>query len=217
VRAQAAALRGRIDDALERFALNTIEHMRRERPLLAGALAIPRLATDMRERAALVAARGPRHRDDLRALAPFIRHAGPVILAVDGAADAVLDQGLQPQLIVGDMDSASERALRCGAELVVHAYPDGRAPGSERLRALGLPFSRVAAPGLSEDLALLIAAELGARPIVSLGSPVDLAGFLDRNRGGMASSFLTRLRLGELLVDARAVSLLHAFAGEHSP
>ncbi len=112
-------------------------------------------------------------------------------------------------MIVGDMDSAGEQALRCGAELVVHSYPDGRAPGRHRLEELGLAFKLVPAPGTSQDVAMLIAAEKGARLIVSVGSQFNLVEFLDRNRKGMSSTFLTRLRIGEILVDAKGVSRLY--------
>jgi uncharacterized membrane-anchored protein len=112
-------------------------------------------------------------------------------------------------MIVGDMDSASERALACGAELVVHAYPDGRAPGRERLDALGLAYKVVPSPGTSQDVAMLLAAEKGARLIVSVGSQFNLVEFLDKNRRGMSSTFLTRLRIGEILVDAKGVSRLY--------
>jgi uncharacterized membrane-anchored protein len=133
----------------------------------------------------------------------------PVILAVDGGSEALLEAGLVPNMIVGDMDSAGEAALRSGAELIVHSYPDGRAPGRQRLERLELPFKIVPAPGTSQDLALLIAAEKGARLIVSVGSQYNLVEFLDRNREGMSSTFLTRLRIGEILVDAKGVSRLY--------
>ena len=133
----------------------------------------------------------------------------PVLVAVDGGAEALLEAGLTPHMIVGDMDSAGEAALRCGAELVLHCYPDGRAPGRHRLEQLGLPFKLVPAPGTSQDVAMLIAAEKGARLIVSVGSQFNLVEFLDRNRKGMSSTFLTRLRIGEILVDAKGVSRLY--------
>jgi uncharacterized membrane-anchored protein len=182
-----------------------------------------------------VVVRGVGHQRDLRALRPFIRDMRPVLVAVDGGAEALLDEGLCPDMIVGDMDSAGEAALISssgrrrwgggagglgssrlgsstksgGAELVVHAYPDGRAPGRERLEALGLPFKLVPAPGTSQDVAMLIAAEKGANLIVSVGSQFNLVEFLDRNRKGMSSTFLTRLRIGEILVDAKGVSRLY--------
>ena len=197
-----------------------------------GKIEMPRFATDFRDRAALVVVRGVGHQRDLRALRPFIRDMRPVLIAVDGGAEALLEEGLRPDMIVGDMDSAGEAALMTpraggrsrrmgwrvgrapprgsgGAELVVHAYPDGRAPGRERLERLGLPFKLVPAPGTSQDVAMLIAAEKGANLIVSVGSQFNLVEFLDRNRKGMSSTFLTRLRIGEILVDAKGVSRLY--------
>jgi uncharacterized membrane-anchored protein len=197
-----------IGAAIERFAANTIEHMRREHELLAERLELPRLATDFRDRSALVVVRGGGYLADLDTLRGYVRETQPVIVAVDGATEALLARGLQPQMIVGDMDSASDAALCCGAELVAHSYLDGHAPGRERLRRLRLPHSVVATPGTSEDLALLIAAELGASQIVSVGSHLSLVEFLDRDRAGAASAFLTRLRLGEILVDAKGISRL---------
>jgi uncharacterized membrane-anchored protein len=213
VRAETEARRLEVGEALERFAHNTIEHMREERELLAGKIEMPRFATDFRDRPALVVVRGVDHQRDLRALRPFIRDVRPVIVAVDGAAEAVLEAGLTPDMIVGDMDSAGEAALLAaaggGTELVVHSYPDGRAPGRARLEKLRLPFKLVPAPGTSQDVAMLIAAEKGARLIVSVGSQFNLVEFLDRNRRGMSSTFLTRLRIGEILVDAKGVSRLY--------
>jgi uncharacterized membrane-anchored protein len=213
VRAETEARRREVGEALERFAHNTIEHMREERELLAGRIELPRFRTDFRDRSALVVVRGVDHQRDLRALRPFIRDTRPVLVAVDGGADALLKAGLKPDMIVGDMDSAGEAALLAalggGTELVVHTYPDGRAPGKQRLEDLGVPFKLVPAPGTSQDVAMLIAAEKGARLIVSVGSQFNLVEFLDRNRKGMSSTFLTRLRIGEILVDAKGVSRLY--------
>jgi uncharacterized membrane-anchored protein len=209
VRSDTQARRREIGEALERFAHNTIEHMREERELLAGRIELPPFATDFRDRSTLVVVRGVGHQHDLRVLRPFIRDMRPLLIAVDGGAESLLEAGLTPDMIVGDMDSAGEDALRCGAELVVHSYPDGRAPGRHRLEELGLDFKLVPAPGTSQDVAMLIAAEKGARLIVSVGSQFNLVEFLDRNRKGMSSTFLTRLRIGEILVDAKGVSRLY--------
>ena len=203
------ALRADVGAALEAFARNTVERMVEERELLTGRLELPPLRTDLRDRPVLVVVRGAGHQRDLRALRPYVRDVRPVIVAVDGGADAVLDEGLWPDMIVGDMDSASERALRCGAELVVHAYPGGDAPGRARLDALGLQHALVPAPGTSQDVAMLIAHERGAQLIVSVGSQFNLVEFLDKSRSGMSSTFLTRLRIGERLVDAKGVSRLY--------
>ena len=201
--------RKRIGEALEAFAENTIAHMRDEGDLLAGRIDLPELRTRFRDRPVLVVVRGVDHQKDLRILRPYLRDVRPVLVAVDGGADALLAEGFTPHMIVGDMDSAGDAALRCGAELVVHAYPDGRAPGRDRLDALGLDYKVVPAPATSEDVAMLIAAEPGAELIGAVGSHFNLVEFLDKARRGMASTFLTRLRVGEILVDAKGVSRLY--------
>src|SRR4051812_3286200 len=194
--------RQRIGEALAAFAENTIAHVRDERELLAGRIDLPEFTTQFRDRVTLVVVRGVDHQKDLRILRPYVRDLRPVLVAVDGGADALLAEGFQPHMIVGDMDSASDTALRCGAELVVHAYPDGRAPGRDRLDGLGLAYKVVPAPATSEDVAMLIAAEMGAELIVAVGTHFNLVEFLDKARGGTSSTFLTRLRVGDVLAGA---------------
>jgi uncharacterized membrane-anchored protein len=201
--------RREIGEALEAFAENTVQHMVQERELLTGRLELPQFATDFRDRTALVVVRGVDHQRDIQALRPYIRDVRPALVGVDGGANALIEEGYKPDMIVGDMDSATEATLRCGAELVVHAYPDGRAPGREAVERLGLPYKVVPAPATSQDVAMLIAAEKGASLIVSVGSHFNLVEFLDKNRAGMSSTFLTRLRIGEILVDAKGVSRLY--------
>ncbi len=201
--------RERIDEALAEFAENTVAHVRQETDLLTGTVEFPNTRASFRDRHVLIVVRGDRHRRDLKALRAYIRDVRPLIVAVDGGADGVLEAGLKPDLILGDMDSASDAALACGAELVVHAYPDGRAPGCERLVEADLPHAVVPAAGTSEDVAMLMAFEKGATLIVSVGAHFNLIEFLDRKRGGMSSTFLTRLRIGERLVDAKGVSRLY--------
>ena len=201
--------RERIDEALAEFAENTVAHVRQETDLLTGDIAFPPTRARFRDRHVLIVVRGDRHRRDLKALRAYIRDVRPLIVAVDGGADGVLGAGLKPDLIVGDMDSASDSALGCGAELIVHAYPDGRAPGRERLQEAGLAHTTLPAAGTSEDVAMLMAYEKGAALIVSVGAHFNLVEFLDRKRGGMSSTFLTRLRIGERLVDAKGVSRLY--------
>ncbi len=201
--------RERVDEALVGFVENTLSHIRQETDLLTGSVEFPATKASFRDRHVLIVVRGDRHRRDLKALRGYIRDVRPVIVAVDGAADGVLEAGLRPHVILGDMDSAGDEALRCGAELIVHAYPDGRAPGRERLVSMGLTHTLVPAAGTSEDVAMLMAFEKGADLIVSVGAHFNLIEFLDRNRGGMSSTFLTRLRIGERLVDAKGVSRLY--------
>jgi uncharacterized membrane-anchored protein len=204
-----AAQRARIDEVLAEFAENTVEHVRQETDILTGSIDFPPTRVSFRDRHVLIVVRGERHRRDLKALRAYIRNVRPLIVAVDGGADGVLEAGLRPDVILGDMDSASDAALSCGAELIVHAYPDGRAPGRDRLVEIGLDHKVVPAAGTSEDVAMLMAHEKGADLIVSVGAHFNLIEFLDRKRGGMSSTFLTRLRIGEKLVDAKGVSRLY--------
>lgn len=199
----------RVDEALAEFAENTVAHVRQETDLLTGSVEFPPTRASFRDRHVLIVVRGDRHRRDLKALRAYIRDVRPVVVAVDGGADGVLEAGMKPDVIVGDMDSAGDEALRCGAELIVHAYPDGRAPGRQRLLDLGLEHTLLPAAGTSEDVAMLMAFEKGAALIVSVGAHFNLIEFLDRKRGGMSSTFLTRLRIGEKLVDAKGVSRLY--------
>ncbi len=204
-----AEQRSRIDQAIADFAMNTIEHVREESELLSGEISLPQTRTRFDGRQVLIVVRGPTYREDLAALNAYIRDVRPLIIAVDGGADAVIRAGMKPAVILGDMDSATDGALRCGAELIVHAYPDGRAPGRDRLVEAGLEHLVIPAPGTSQDVAMLLANEKGAELIVMVGAHFNLTEFLDKNRAGMSSTFLTRLRVGETLVDAKGVSRLY--------
>jgi uncharacterized membrane-anchored protein len=203
-----AEQQGRLSQALEAFAENTLLHLRDEAESLAAGFELPTLRTRFRDRHVLVVARGPGYKSDLRMVLPYVRDFRPVVVAVDGGADALREAGLEADVIVGDFDSVSDEALRHRAELVVHAYAGGIAPGAERLRRLGLDFVTVTAPGISEDLALQLAHEKGASLIVAVGTHFNLVEFLERDRAGMASTFVTRLKVGESLVDAKGVSRL---------
>ena len=200
--------RTRVTAALEEFAENTMRYLREEGGLLSGEIAFPALRTRFRDRHALVVARGPGFKHDLRMVRPYVRDFKPVLVAVDGGADALLEAGYRPDVIVGDMDSVSDATLRYGAELVCHAYRGGDAPGAARLEALGLGYHTIEAPGISEDVALLLAHDKGAELIVAVGTHLNLTEFLERNRRGMSSTFVTRLKVGEILVDAKGVSRL---------
>ena len=190
---------------LQAFVANTLEYMTHEGELLMDGLAVPQLRTRIDSRHVLVVVRGPNHREDLATLRSYIREFKPLMIGVDGGADALLEAGYRPHLIVGDMDSVSDHGLLCGAELVVHAYPDGRAPGLERVQRLGLPSVLFPGPGTSEDIALLMADEKGASLIVAVGTHNTLDEFLDKGRSGFSSTFLTRLRVGGKLVNAKGV------------
>ncbi len=200
--------RGRVTEALEAFADNTMRYLREEGRLLSEGIDFPVLKTRFRDRHALVVVRGPGHKRDLAIVRSYVREFRPVLIGVDGGADALLEAGYKPDVIVGDMDSVGEKALRSGAELLVHAYPNGPAPGAARLEEAGLAHDVVPAPGMSEDVALLLAYEKGAELIVAVGTHLNLIEFLERDRSGMSSTFLTRLKVGEILIDAKGVSRL---------
>ncbi|HEX3254422.1 MAG TPA: putative cytokinetic ring protein SteA [Gaiellaceae bacterium] len=203
-----AEQRGRVTEALESFAENTLLYLREEAKLLTEGVRLPQVKTRFRDRHALVVARGPGMKRDLRIVRSYIRDFRPVLVGVDGGADALIEAGYKPDVIVGDMDSVSDRALGSGAELVVHAYADGTAPGRERVDSLGLPSAVLPSPGISEDVAILLAHEKGAELIVAVGTHFNLLEFLERNRAGMSSTFFTRLKVGDKLIDARGVSSL---------
>lgn len=209
VQAAMAVARAGMSDQLEAFAENTMEYLRQERDLLFDGVGVPDITTELEDRHVLIVVRGYHYKEDLQILRHYIREYRPILIGVDGGADALIEARHKPDLIVGDMDSVSDDALRSGAEIVVHAYRDGKAPGLERVRALGVEPVVFPATGTSEDVAMLLADDKGAKLIVAVGTHVTLVEFLDKGRKGMASTFLTRLRVGSKLVDAKGVSQLY--------
>ncbi|MFF1822502.1 putative cytokinetic ring protein SteA [Kribbella sp. NPDC058245] len=201
--------RAGLSTQLEAFTANTLDYLRRERDLLLDGVGVPEIHTPMDGRHVLIVVRGYDYREDLVALRPYIREYRPVLIGVDGGADALVENGYAPDLIVGDMDSVKDETLKSGAEVVVHAYRDGRAPGSERLERLGVDSIEFPATGTSEDVAMLLADSKGASLIVAVGTHNSLVEFLDKGRSGMASTFITRLRVGAKLVDAKGVGRLY--------
>lgn len=201
--------RAGLSSQLEAFAVNTSEFMSRERLMLIDGEGIPEITTKVAGKHVLVVVRSHGFAAELKSLKSYIREYKPVLVGVDGGADALIEAGYQPHLIVGDMDAVSDTALCCGAEVVVHAYPDGRAPGLLRVQDLGVQAITFPTSATSEDAALLLADEHGADLVVAVGSHADLTEFLDRGRAGMASTFLTRLRIGAKLVDASTVNRLY--------
>lgn len=209
VAADMIAAREGLSEEIENFAENTMTYLRRERDLLLDGVGVPDVRTKFDGRHVLIVVRGYHYREDLAMLRSYITENRPVLVGVDGGADAIIDAGWKPDMIVGDMDSVSDRALSSGAEIVVHAYRDGNAPGLDRVQALGVEPVVFPATGTSEDIAMLLADDKGAELIVAVGTHATLVEFLDKGRAGMASTFLTRLRVGGKLVDAKGVSRLY--------
>ena len=209
IQAAMDAARAAIGGELERFAVNTLEYIQREAKLTFEPVDLPPVKTQFRGRHALVVVRGHDYRTDLAALRPYIREYQPVLIGVDGGADALLEMRLKPDIIIGDFDSVSEKALSTGAELIHHVHLDGRAPGREALQTWGVPYHEFVVDGTSEDVAMLLAYEAGAQLIVAVGTHASMVEFLDKGRRGMSSTFRTRLRLGPALVDAMGESRLY--------
>jgi len=209
VAADLAAAREGLNEQLRAFVTNTLEYLSRDSELLVEGIRIPELQTSLAGRHALVVARGYQYREDLKALRAYIREFKPVVIGVDGGANALIEAGYWPDIIVGDMDSVSDKALKSGAEIVVHAYRNGYAPGLPRVQDLGLESVTCPVDGTSEDVAVLLADEAGASLIVTVGMRVGLVEFLDKGRAGMASTLVTRLRVGHKIVDAKGVSRLY--------
>lgn len=194
---------------LDLFVQNTLEYARREKDLILKNLDIPDIKTRLAGKHVLIVVRGKNYKKDLQAIRSYIREVQPVLIGVDGGGDALCMMGLRPHLIIGDMDSVEDRSLKKAGEIIVHAYPDGRAPGMERISRMGLEAKIIAAPGTSEDLAFLLAYESKAELIVAVGSHSHMLDFLEKGRKGMASTFLVRLKMGHKLVDARGLAQLY--------
>ncbi|MBO8125900.1 MAG: hypothetical protein H0Z38_01545 [Firmicutes bacterium] len=204
-----AKSRVNVNSELEKFVTNTLEYAKNELGLVTGEYEVPEVETPIKGRHALVVVRGKNYHEDLAAIRSYVEELNPVLIGVDGGANALLELGWRPDLIIGDMDSVTDEALVSGAELIVHGYLDGRAPGAERLREMGLNYKVWHIPGTSEDLALLLAYEAGAELIVAVGTHSNMMDFLDKGRPGMASTFLVRLKVGEILVDAKGIYALY--------
>jgi uncharacterized membrane-anchored protein len=209
VRELSAQAEARTKGLLLDFAENTLEFIRTEPEIVLPSGPLPDPATPIRGRHVVIVARGPGSHGDLKTIRSYIVDVRPVLIGVDGGADILASEGLRPDIIIGDLDSAGDETLRCGAEIMVHAYADGRAPGRDRAETLGLPCQVLSTPGTSEDAALTLAFEKGAELIVMVGSHTNLPDFLEKGRRGMASTFLTRLKVGDRLVDAKGVRMLY--------
>lgn len=194
---------------LEAFSANVVEHLRRERDVLLDGHGVPTVATEIENRHVLIVLRAFNYRQDLAELQTYIRENSPVLLGVNAGADALLEAGYRPDLIVTEADEISDKALRCGAEVVAHVSRDGRLQGRERLERLGVNAATFAASGTAEDAALLLAHAHDASLIVVVGSHSSLIELLDKGRSGMASAFLTRASVGSRLVDAKAVAQIY--------
>jgi len=102
----------RLKSELRAFAQNTLEYLQEESDALLGVLEVPEISTSIAGRHAVVVVRGERFKQDLIAIRNYLREMRPVLIGVDGGADALLEMGFKPDIIVGDMDSVSDIAVR---------------------------------------------------------------------------------------------------------
>jgi len=193
---------------LELFASSTQQHMLREKELLLDGVGVPELRTKFAGRHVLLVAKQYDYRADLKALKHYIKEFRPVLVGVDGGADVLRDAGYRPDLVIGELDQVSDSALREAGEVVAHADYHGRTTGLARVQDLRIEPGIFATSGTSEDAAMLLAEAGAARLIVTVGMRATLEEFLDSGRGGMASTVLTRLKVGGRLVDAKAAAQL---------
>lgn len=213
--------RGGLTTQLQSLTHNTTEFLRREQDLLLHGKGVPELRTRLTGRPVVVVARDFAHRDELQRIRSFIKEQHPVLVGADAGADSLIAAGLRPDLLVlgegglarpGGVESrvVSDKALTRSREVLLHSDASDRLVGADRLDRLGVRAHRLAAGGATEDIALLVADIKGASLIVTVGTHATLDEFLDRHRSGLASTFLTRLRVGPRLVDARSIPLLYA-------
>lgn len=208
------AARSGLVDHLEAFAGNTIEFIRVESPLLIDGVGIPDVEVNLNNRHVVAVSDGADHAEDLKRLKPFIKEYAPVLIGVNRGADALVKAGYRPDLVVGDPEMITTNTLRSGAQVVLPAAPDGHAPGLERIQDLGIGAMTFPATGSAADLALIIADHHGASLIVSVGHSASLEEFFDAGRReSNPSTFLTRLKVGNKLVDGKAVATLYRSRG----
>jgi uncharacterized membrane-anchored protein len=212
IRDRMAEARSGLATQLQSFTHNTTEFLRREQDLLLHGQGMPELRTPLEGRPVVVVVRGYDYLEDLRRLRRFVREQRPVLVGVDAGADALLEAGLRPDIVVvGEHEMrAGDKALRSAREVVLHTDRSERAALGERLERLGVRPKPLAASGSTEDVAMLLADTAGASLVVIVGTHATLDEFLDRQRTGLASAFLTRLRIGPKLVDAKSVEQLYS-------
>lgn len=198
-----------IEKELNKFIENTLEYAKKEKDLVTGKVNIPKIKTKISNRHVLIVVRGKDYKRDLLAINNYISEMKPVLIGVDGGGDALLEFGYVPDIVIGDMDSVSDKCLKLSKEIIVHAYPNGKAPGLDRVKDLGLDAKVFPSPGTSEDITMLLSYSYGADLIVAVGTHNSMIEFLEKGRSGMASTFLVRLKVGDKLVDAKGVNKLY--------
>lgn len=207
--------RKNMNKQLSIFTNNTLHYAQKEKDLFLNNITYPHLKTNIKGKEVVIVIRGQDYKKDLFLIKKYIKKVDPILIGVDGGADAILEIGLKPDLIIGDMDSVSDKTLKVKCERIVHAYTNGKAPGIERLKNLGLDYTTFASPGTSEDIAMLLAYEKGSETIVAVGTHTNMIDFLEKGRKGMASTILVRMKIGNKLIDAKGIN--HLYTRQYRP
>ena len=161
---------------------------------------------DLAKRPILLVTGGSNTAAELRKLARWRSEVAPFVIAVDGGADVALKARLSLDLVVGDAELMSEKAIRKARSFIVRVGGDGLAPGADRLDRMGIVYERVSMAGTSVDAALVVAAHSNARAVVTVGMTYGEAELVDAGRALVAPAFFSRLAVGSRLIGAQAVA-----------
>ena len=200
---------------LETFTHNSTEFLRREQDLLLHGRGVPRLDTRIAQRPVVVVVRGHDHERELELVRPFLREQNPVLIGVGAGAEVLRAAGFRPDVVVldadaGDAELPAAKTLRAARDVVVRTGRGADRSAVESMERLGVRPRRFESAATAEDAALILADAADATVIVGVGMHATLDEFLDRQRSGLASTYLTRLKVGPRLVDAAAVPYLYA-------
>ena len=215
VRAEMAEARTGLSTQLETFTHNSTEFLRREQDLLLHGRGLPRPATRIAGRPVVVVVRGHEFAAELAAIRPYLREQEPVLIGVERGADALVEAGYRPDIVVlaggeDDAERPSAKTLRAARDVVVRVDRGGDRSSTDALERLGVRPLRLESAATPEDAALILADAGHASVIVGVGMHATLDEFLDRQRSGLASTYLTRLKVGPRLVDATALPQLYS-------
>lgn len=214
IAADMAAAQTGLASQLESFTLNSAELLRLEPDLLLHGQGLPEVRALAAGRPAVVAIAAHDTGAELRQLRGYLKDARPALVGVDRGADLLRKAGHQPHLVVvdartEDRDLPSAAVLKAAREVIVRVDPGGTA-AAERIERLGVRPRCVETTLTAEDVALLLATAGEASLIVGVGLRATLEDFLDHEHAAPTSTWLTRLRVGPLLVDATAVPRLYS-------
>lgn len=188
------------------FINNTLSYANEEKDKILFETSYPNINIKIKGRDVLIVVRGSFCESDLMALKSYIEFYKPVIIGVDGGADLLINNGYVPDILIGDMDSVSDLGIYRSKEIILHAYKNGYCPCKDRVDKMNVKYKILSMLGTSEDIAMLMAYDMGAEQIVLLGGHKCMYDFMEKGRKGMGSTLLTRIKIGEKLIDFKGIS-----------